>query len=244
MAAGRGRDVLRLGRYSAPVICDVFLAWRHELRPQHLRLLDAPERSRSALFGRRGDRDRFVLGAALLRLAAAAQLGVAAAGLRVDRRCGRCGGQHGRPVLPGAGLHASVSHAGDCVAVALTGAGPVGVDVEAVGELDYGPLLASVCTADEQPQVRTVADFYVYWTRKEAVLKATGEGLRRPMADLAVTPPDAAPRLLTLAGGPPPDFQLTDLAAAPGYRAAAAVLGKGLISFTVNDASGLLAAPR
>jgi phosphopantetheinyl transferase len=47
-----------------------------------------------------GDRLRFLTAAALLRLAAAACLSVAPDRLRVDRRCERCGTQHGRPRLP------------------------------------------------------------------------------------------------------------------------------------------------
>jgi phosphopantetheinyl transferase len=42
------------------------------------------------------------------------------------------GRHHGRPRLPGTGLHASISHSGATVAVAVSSAGAVGVDVQQV----------------------------------------------------------------------------------------------------------------
>lgn len=60
-------------------------------------------------------------------------LDVAPSAVRITRQpCTGCGGPHGRPVVAGAtGVHFSLSHAGDLVAVALA-AVPVGVDVEQV----------------------------------------------------------------------------------------------------------------
>jgi 4'-phosphopantetheinyl transferase len=233
--------------------CDIYLAGTASLEPAHVAVLDAAERARAASYLRQADRDRFALGAVLLRAAAGRRLGWPPGRIAVDRNCDQCGRQHGRPRLAQApGLHVSVTHSGTIVAVALTCAGAVGVDVEAVGEPGTGPpiatglLIDAVCTPAERREVHSAADFYAYWTRKEAVLKATGEGLRRPMIDVHVSPPGAAPRLLALAGQPAPcqpaPCQLTDLDAAPGYRAAAAVLTAAPVEFAVADAGSMLAA--
>jgi hypothetical protein len=48
----------------------------------------------------------------------------------VDRSCPSCGRHHGRPHLPGTGLDVSISHSGATVAVAVSNAGPVGVDAQ------------------------------------------------------------------------------------------------------------------
>lgn len=141
-----------------------------------LELLDGRERSRVARSTGEADRGRMLLGAALLRTAAGAQLGVPAADLRVDRTCTECGGWHGRPVLLDADLDVSVSHSGTVVTVAtVAGGGRVGVDVERVGDR---PL-----------------DAVVAWTIAEARFKAGG-GSGLTVHEL---PPPAAGHVLTLA---------------------------------------------
>ena len=87
------------------------------------------------------------------------------------------------------------------------------------------------------------------------MLKATGEGLSRPMADLHITPPGSAPVLLGLGSGPlglgsgplgpgsglPPACQLADLSVGDGYRACVAVLTEAPVTVSTLDASELLA---
>ncbi|PYG99423.1 4'-phosphopantetheinyl transferase family protein [Arthrobacter stackebrandtii] len=107
------------------------------------------------------------------------------------------GGRGTRPELawvrqPGGppGLSANVSHAGDVVVVAVARGGMVGVDVEqhcATGFDGFDQVALSVPERDLvagtlpalQPQLRTDL-----WVRKEAALKAVGEGLRRDPAEL------------------------------------------------------------
>lgn len=226
---------------SAGAQCEVHVGRIQDLRPAHLALLHDQERARAERYRLAADRDRFRLGAVLLRSAAARHLDVPPADVAVDRTCGRCGAQHGRPHLPGTGLNASVSHSGEVVAVAITWCGPVGVDVEAVRAIDFAAMAESVCTPAERIEVRTEADFFTIWTRKEAVLKATGEGLSRPMTDLQVTPPASAPVLLGFGNGQPRACQMADLSVGDGYRACVAVLAAGPVTVSTFDASELLA---
>ncbi len=170
------------------------------------------------------DRDRFTLGAVLLRIAAAHSLGGEGWATAVSRTCDRCGRQHGRPRLPGTPLYASVSHSSDLVVVATTAAGPVGVDVELIGGPPWQRLLSSVCTLEEQACVSTPTDFLTYWVRKEAIVKATGEGLRRELADVMVAPPDSSPSLLSIVGRPTPACAMAAINV-DGYTGAVAVLG-------------------
>ena len=204
----------------------VLLARTGTARPDQLdqpALLDDAERGRRGELLRDPDRDRFTVGAVLLRTAVAAETGLPAGQVVVRRDCPGCARPHGRPVLPGTGLHASVSHSGEVVAVALTRLGPVGVDVEAHVPLDHAALHPLLLGPGEL--AGDLGEFYRTWTRKEAVLKATGDGLRVPMAELSVGPPGRPPRLLAYPGRPDLVVALADLAIDDGYWAALAVLG-------------------
>jgi 4'-phosphopantetheinyl transferase len=128
-----------------------------------------------------------------------------------------------------------VSHSGDLVVVAVTAAGPVGVDVELVGGNPIPHLLTSVCSSMEQAYVLTPKDFFTYWVRKEAILKATGEGMRREMTDVVVTRPDSPPCLLSIEGGETPMCSMTSITV-DGYTGAVAVLAPRHIKFSFIDA--------
>lgn len=145
-----------------------------ELVPEHW--LDAVERGRRDAYVRRADAQRFVVGAALVRAVAATLLGVDPAAVPVDRTCASCGRPHGRVHVAGSARAWSVTHADDVVGLAV-GSGLVGLDVEPVGS---GPVLAetasSFLTGGEL--LRLDADRHLaWWTRKEAVVKATGDGI-------------------------------------------------------------------
>lgn len=201
-----------------------------------LSLLDDAEQERCRCLRSPHDRARFVTGRLLARSALAAELGVAPAAIALLTRCRACGGPHGKPVLAGKAAHAaidfSISHAAERVVVATSRDGAIGVDVERirpVGDL-AGPD-AGVLADDERcvlgalaPDEREAA-FTRYWTRKEAVLKATGEGLTTPPASLWVTAPGEPPAVAAWpAGRPPREVRMLDLDAGRGYRACVAVL--------------------
>lgn len=98
-------------------------------------------------------------------------------------------GEHGKPVLrfatpeaadAGAHLHFNLSHCRHAVACVLSDDGEVGIDVECLGR--YKPSLAEYCMSDGELAAITGAEdadreFTLLWTRKEALLKLTGEGI-------------------------------------------------------------------
>ena len=85
----------------------------------------------------------------------------------------------------------------------------------------------------------------VAWARKEAVTKATGDGLNAPFSQIVVAAvPDSAgpPRVTSWPYPQAPDSVcLLDLDAGPGYVAALAVLGR-CEAVRTADGSALLAA--
>lgn len=102
-------------------------------------------------------------------------------------RCRRCGSDtHGLPLLlPTAAVrdpaHVSLARAGDLSVVALTDAGPVGVDVEPDGAADF-PAFDDVA---RHPDERGT-DATVVWVRTEALLKAHGLGLAVDPRDIGI----------------------------------------------------------
>lgn len=186
-----------------------------------LDLLDAVERARRERYLREDDRRRFTLGVRLTKLEVSRRTGVPPERVVLDRTCPDCGAPHGRPRYPG--LHLSVSHSGALVGLAAAEA-PVGLDVEErarpMDELD-----SHIRSSGEPP-----GDLHVYWTRKEALLKATGDGLKVAMTDLTVSPADAPAALLAWRGRPdlPARTVLRDLEAPdPAYAAALALIAPG-----------------
>jgi len=148
-------------------------------------------------------------GRAALRVVLGAELGCE------PRAVGLGAGPHGKPRLAGgaAAVEFNLSHAGPVAAIAMTRAGPVGVDVERLAAVrDAGALARRFFDAAEAaaiaglPAPLAEAAFLRCWTSKEAVLKALGVGLTRPLRDVPVEPdPRRAARLLRAPGPLAPD---------------------------------------
>ena len=233
---------------------DVWWARRQDAADRHAGLLDETERRRLAAYRHAEDRERFLAGCALAKTALARYTGQRPADVRFDRTCGQCGEPHGKPVIEGASIGHSVTHSGDLVAVAVARA-PVGVDVEQLdgrphplgGDGDPEALARLVLSAAEQATLAAVPPsgraraFLVAWTRKEAVTKATGDGLRAAFSDVVVAADAGPPRLVAWPyPRPPQSVSLLDLDADTGYVAALAVIGR-CDAVRARDGSALLA---
>ena len=110
-------------------------------------------------------------------------------------------GPHGKPFLRDyPGIHFNLSHCARAVLCVISDA-PVGCDVEAVvSPLDMD-LVRHCCSPEEQAAIlaseRPELAFYGLWTRKEAFLKWTGEGLADHLPELLSSPEAAAARFET-----------------------------------------------
>jgi 4'-phosphopantetheinyl transferase len=187
--------------------------------------LDDGELARAARLHRPHDRARFVTRHALLREVVGETTGVPPRDVRLAARCTTCGGAHGKPYVQGEGApKVSVSSSGDLAAVALTTAGEVGVDVESVAAVARRPVADALAPGEAAASARALA---VTWVRKEAVLKATGDGLVVPPSDLVVSAADQPARLLVWRGRPLPAVRLLDLRLPDGYVGCVAVLTTG-----------------
>jgi 4'-phosphopantetheinyl transferase len=98
-------------------------------------------------------------------------------------------------------VHFSVSNSGELYVVAITRAGPVGVDIERIREVPEAEHIARRWLHNADP-----GQFFEHWTRREAHLKAIGMGL----SGLDEPPPG-------------PDWRLGNFVPAQGYLGAWAV---------------------
>jgi len=218
---------------------EVWWARRQDASPRLSGLLDRAERERWVAYRRDADRDRFLVGCGLAKTVIAACTGRRPAEVTFDRTCRQCGKPHGKPAVRGGELEFSVAHSGDLVAVAVATA-PVGVDVEQLEERprklgggDPDALARLVLAEEERAALASVHPagraraFLVAWTRKEAVTKAKGDGLRVPFSEVVVATHAGQSRLV---GWPypqdPRSVSLFDLDTEPGYVAALAVLAR------------------
>ena len=159
---------------------------------------------------------------ALLRVVLSGLTGRAPTDHLLTRRCGACGGSHGKPVLDHPELHVSLAASDRIVAVAVGRDGPVGVDVERVRSTGFAGFGGVALAPGERACTRRGRARA--WTRKEAYLKATGQGL-------SVDPRTVDVRAPAMSGMTP--AQLYDVPVPSGFACAAAVLGTARPRLTV-----------
>lgn len=164
-----------------------------------------------------------------LRSAVGRFCGVDASNVQVTRLCPGCGStKHGRPHVV-VGLpppHVSLTRADGLVCVAVTDAGPVGVDGERTGAVAFGDF----ATVGLHPLEgsRGAEDQTVTWVRKESLVKATGDGLAVDLRQVRLTEPSSPPGLLAWEAPRPPDVPvwMHDVDGPDGYVLAVTVLAE------------------
>ncbi|WP_435582465.1 4'-phosphopantetheinyl transferase family protein [Amycolatopsis thermoflava] len=220
--------------------CAVWWAVPLPNEPRYLDLLDDVERDRHGGYRKEIDQRRFLTGRVLAKTVAADLLGRAPDDVSFDATCDDCGKPHGRPRVPGAGFDLSISHSGERIGVAVTSAVPVGLDVETATRRAEDSLIAyalnetEVAALDSLTDAERVAAFFRYWTGKEALMKATGRGLKIPLRSITLAGPGEPPRLVASADPAldPARARLADLDPGAGYRAAIAVLSDDELKVT------------
>jgi 4'-phosphopantetheinyl transferase len=219
--AGSDVDVWRFSLEQPAAVVDAFF-----------QLLDADERARAERFAMERVRRQFVVGRGFLRQALARYL-------QVDPRSVRFAyGNFGKPLLAEeAGLAFNLTHSDERALLGVTRAGELGVDLERVRAMQdlegiarrfFAPGEVAVLRAVETA-LRELAFFHC-WTRKEAFIKALGEGLSRPLDQFEVTlRPGEPARLLWVQDDPREHerWQFTHLDPWPGYVGCVALAARG-----------------
>ncbi len=152
--------------------------------------LSPEETERAARFGTEALRRRYIAGRAALRFTLGGVLGLDPAAVPIRR------GPRGRPMLaPPLDLDFNVTHT-EGVAVIAHLARPgwrVGIDVESLArKVSHEGLARKFLTARERTAIARLDDdarrgaFLRRWTCKEAMSKATGDGLSAPFREIGI----------------------------------------------------------
>jgi 4'-phosphopantetheinyl transferase len=162
-------------------------------------MLSEAERQRANRFAFDRDRRRFTVARSRLRQLLGARLDMRPDSVELMY------GKHGKPALArrfaASGLRFNVAHSDDVAVYAFSRGREVGIDVETVRVLpDADDVAASFFSRRENEVYRSLAPrdkplgFFNCWTRKEAFIKALGDGLYHPLDrfDVSLAPGEPA----------------------------------------------------
>jgi len=192
-------------------------------------ILNGEERARAARFHFERDRHRFIAGRTALRRILATYLNRTPADLVFTV------GPHGKPALENLWLEFNLSHSGGCGLLAVTRGRRVGVDVERVradfacediARRFFAPAEVEALSSFAPDQYAT--GFFRCWTRKEAYVKARGDGLSLSLQHFEVPLSTGTTRALVSSVEDPAEVErwsLRELVPAPCHLGALVVEG-------------------
>jgi len=197
-----------------------------------LKTLSTDERAKAERFYFERDRSHFIVARGLLRV-------ILGRYLKTDPRCLRFRYNfYGKPALaPESELNNyrfNLSHSHGLLLLALVRNREIGVDLDRLdAELGGQAIAERFFTSSEVANICSLPTnqreeaFLKYWTRKEAYVKARGQGLAMPLDKFEVSLSSVEPAALlnTDASGETFDWSLEELHPGPGYVAALAVQG-------------------
>lgn len=153
-------------------------------------LLSEEERYREEQFATDGLKKRFTISRGVLRMLLQSYLSKPNGDIEFLY------GKQGKPSLADKSidLEFNLSHSHDLIIYGFAPGFPIGVDIEYINpNILYHTLESSVLSVVERvrfyqlDQGQRIQAFYRAWTRKEALLKAYGVGLSKPLKDVEVT---------------------------------------------------------
>lgn len=190
-------------------------------------LLSSEERDRAARFRFEHLRRAFTLTRSSLRILLGHYLNASPGGIVFEY------GSQGKPCVGAPSrVKFNVSHSGELALLAFTLDCELGVDIEQIRPMPDMPEIADRYFCAEEaaelmalPADRRESAFFLCWTRKEAYIKAVGDGLSAPLDSFQVTlRPEEPARFIHLDGNTDAaaNWTLHDLNLTPGYAAALA----------------------
>ena len=151
-----------------------------------LKALTLEEVKRAQRYHQLKDSNRFIICRALLKYLIAEEKGLDISQIHFEKQA-----NHKPYFSSDRSLFFNVSHAGDFAVIAI-GNCELGIDVEQIDtNFKYADILSSVFSVEEinfinhSQYIRHT--FYKFWTRKEAIVKATGKGIDEEFVNIPVS---------------------------------------------------------
>jgi len=167
------------------------IPFRESLEPE----LSSDERKRADRFHFEKDRNRFVIGHYLLRSVLADRIGAEAHSLVFSRH------RFGKPYLADfPQIEFNFSDTKDGILIGISSGAPIGVDIETLQrEVDHSGVADNYFMNEEIEELARSSDpkrlFLEFWTKKEAILKASGVGIMEDVRVLQVNKNDQTVQL-------------------------------------------------
>jgi len=197
-------------------------------------LLSASEVARSNRFHFARDRNRYVTRHGILRILLADYM--LCRPQDIEFYSDSKGKPHVVKQAPESDLQFSMSHSAGLAVFAFGQSISIGVDIEKIldfpelsGVVSHNFAPAEIKEIDKYPESARLEVFFQIWARKEAVLKASGDGLSLDLRCVDVSAAEAGVGAWSNrkmeGNGLNCEFQLMDLMIAPGFAAAIATAG-------------------
>jgi 4'-phosphopantetheinyl transferase len=201
--------------------------------PSYERLLSTDEKERDSHFIFQRDKNRFIMRHGILRTLLGTYLDITPDRIRLQH------GKNGKPSLMDSygvkQVNFSLSHSEDTAVFAFSNQCELGIDIEKIRNIpEMEKIFEQYFSAKEHETFRLLTKnkrreaFFNCWTRKEAYIKATGNGLYTPLDsfDVSLVPGEPA-RLLRVEGNPDNVFpwSMYSIEDIPGFKGALAFKG-------------------
>jgi 4'-phosphopantetheinyl transferase len=183
---------------------------------QYKKLLNADEISRAKRYHFSKDHDRFIISRGVLRILLAKAMLITASEIVFDKDINK------KPFVAkpsNAGVEFNVAHSGEYILIAISDS-PIGTDLEYMDpDFQYPDVMKFAFNEKEITSIGSSASplttFYLLWSRKESLLKATGKGISD---DLSATPClDGANQVQASVIGSTVNWRINSFMVAPGY---------------------------
>ena len=197
--------------------------------------LSSEERVRASSFRSEADKQRFRVRRGIARAILARYLGCGPAQVKLHI------GPHGKPFLAAESdqvdVRFNLAHSAGLVLLGVACGREIGIDLERIRPVPEADKIAAQffspwesISYSQLPAHEKLVAFYACWTRKEAYVKARGEGLALPLDQFDVSVRPGEPAQLLRVGWDAAEacrWSLMSLAPAGGYAGCLAVEGFG-----------------